>query len=233
MKKLLSTMVMLAVLISPISAMAKPAPSVYVNNKLIKTDQAPIIRNGTTLLPVRAVFEGLGLKVNFNDTGAVYSKLGNSMLSINYKKHPEALDTHIVIDPDLDEVVDDYHYYNFNYPPVIVNNRSLVPVRFIAESLGLKVLWDKQKNAVYINGTLPNQFKIIPGGMKSTVSNTGGTEAENVFEIGGLTEGELAYLRSSAAAEALRRINEEYKLDPAFNNQKSDSNTDYDGMFTD
>ena len=38
-----------------------------------------------------------------------------------------------------------------------------MPVRFLAESLGLDVSWDKVSNTVYINGSLPEGFEIISG----------------------------------------------------------------------
>lgn len=37
-------------------------------------------------------------------------------------------------------------------PPQIINNRTYVPARFVAESLGATVTWDAEQNAVVITG---------------------------------------------------------------------------------
>lgn len=43
-----------------------------------------------------------------------------------------------------------------NTPPIIFNNRTYVPARFVAEPLGAKVSWDSINNAVIIIGGLQN-----------------------------------------------------------------------------
>ena len=37
-------------------------------------------------------------------------------------------------------------------PPVVQNERTLVPVRFVAEALGYKVEWNQTDNSVVIDG---------------------------------------------------------------------------------
>lgn len=179
MKKLLSLLFIVLISLSSTAVYAKPAPTVFVNDVQVQLDQPPIIRNGTTLLPIRPIFNALGLEVGFDDEfGMAYSELGNTRFSINYKYHPLALPTHIVIDTDLSSLTDpeggfspesQYHYYKFTYPPVIVNGRALVPVKFLAKSLGLKISWDETTNVINITGELPDGFKVIPGGMQSRV----------------------------------------------------------------
>ena len=178
MKKLLSLLLIVLISLSSTTAYAKPVPTVFVNDVQVQLDQPPIIRNGTTLLPIRPIFNALGLEVGFDDElGIAYSDLGNTRFSINYKYHPLALPTHIVINTDISTMDADappspdseYHYYKFTYPPVIVNGRALVPVKFLAKSLGLKISWDEATNTINVNGQLPDGFKVIPGGMQSGV----------------------------------------------------------------
>lgn len=178
MKKLLSLLLVVLISLSSTAVYAKPVPTVFVNDVQVQLDQPPIIRNGTTLLPIRPIFNALGLEVGFDDEfGIAYSELGNTRFSINYKYHPLALPTHIVINTDISAMDADappspdseYHYYKFTYPPVIVNGRALVPVKFLAKSLGLKISWDETTNVINITGELPDGFKVIPGGMQSRV----------------------------------------------------------------
>ena len=180
MKKWLSLLVVIIISLSSTAVWAKPIPTVFVNNVQVQLDQPPIIRNGTTLLPIRPIFNALGLEVGFDDEfGIAYSDLGNTRFSINYKYHPLALPTHIVINTDISALMDsegpppspdsEYHYYKFTYPPVIVNGRALVPVKFLAKTLDLDISWDSKTNSININGELPESFKVIPGGMQSRV----------------------------------------------------------------
>ncbi len=39
---------------------------------------------------------------------------------------------------------------NLDVPAKIINDRTMVPVRFVAESLGIHVLWDEAANTVVI-----------------------------------------------------------------------------------
>ena len=161
MKKLLSLFLVAIISLSSTAVYAKPAPTVFVNDV-----QVPI-------------FNALGLEVGFDDRfGIAYSELGNTGFYINYKYDPSALPTHIVIRTDIGALTDseappspdsEYHYYKFTYPPVIVNGRALVPVKFLAKSLGLKISWDEATNTINVNGQLPDGFKVIPGGMQSRV----------------------------------------------------------------
>lgn len=141
---------------------------IILNGEPLVTDQAPIIRNGTTLMPMRAIFEGLGLTVDYdNDSRTAYSTLGSSSFSINYQIVSD-VPTHIIIDPNTDEPFDAYHYYEFNYPPTIINGRSMMPIRFLAESTGCKVDWDNSTRTVTITGH-PDAFHVMPGGILERV----------------------------------------------------------------
>jgi hypothetical protein len=96
-------------------------------------DAAPVIRNGRTLLPIRALIETLGGKVGWNaktrtatvmlGDRSVVLEVGKNMALVNGKSVP--------IDPMNDKVV-----------PEIIGSRTFLPLRFIAESLGVVLTWD-------------------------------------------------------------------------------------------
>lgn len=99
-------------------------------------DQPPVNINGRVLVPMRSIFEALGAVVTWDGvqrevTGTLEGKvirlrIGNTEASLNGK--PVILDV----------------------PAQIINSRTLVPVRFISESLGTKVEWDQQGQTVRI-----------------------------------------------------------------------------------
>ena len=46
------------------------------------TDAEPIISNGRTMVPVRAVFEAMGAEVDFNSKGTITGKKGNNKVEL-------------------------------------------------------------------------------------------------------------------------------------------------------
>ncbi|HCS10379.1 MAG TPA: copper amine oxidase, partial [Clostridiales bacterium] len=110
----------------------------FIDDKLLELeDTDPIIENSRTLVPMRAIFETLGAEVDWDGTNktAVVTKDGTTIsLKID--------DTIAYIN---DEPVE------LDVPARIKNSRTLVPVRFVAESLNADVTWDDALRAVLIN----------------------------------------------------------------------------------
>lgn len=123
----------------PISTATQAAPkiSIYIDGVKLPTDQAPIAVQGRTMLPFRAIFEALDAKVYWNqktktvtgvsDGNVVTLKIGSKQGTIN------------------GEVV------KLDVSARALNGRTLVPVRFVSESLGREVGWDPAKQRVTIN----------------------------------------------------------------------------------
>lgn len=107
-----------------------------VNNEPVNLDIPPLIIAGRTLVPVRFIAEAFGSKVEWaNDTQTITIELdqttillqiGNQTAFINGKAH--LLDA----------------------PPMIINSRTMVPIRFIAEALGATVEWVKETESIII-----------------------------------------------------------------------------------
>ena len=119
-----------------IPAMAADDISVILNGQQISFDVPPQIINERTMVPVRAIFEALGAVVEWDgSTQTVNSsknsvnismKIGDTTMYVNGKA--VALDS----------------------PPCVIDERTLVPVRAIAESFGINVDWDGTTSSVYL-----------------------------------------------------------------------------------
>ncbi len=95
-------------------------------------DVAPVIRNGRTLLPARYVTEPLGGDVTW-DGGAkkVVCMLNDNTVELWIDMPNARVNGSVIpIDPDNPDVV-----------TTIINDRTMVPMRFLAESLGCEVEW--------------------------------------------------------------------------------------------
>jgi alpha-tubulin suppressor-like RCC1 family protein len=115
----------------------KSTISVYINGDEQLYDQPPIIENGSTLVPLRGIFEALGADVIWDsNTRTVFATKG--MTSIHLPINSNAAS---VNGKSLPLVV----------PAQIKNGRTLVPLRFVSEVLGAEALWNGETKTVQIN----------------------------------------------------------------------------------
>ena len=110
--------------------------SVNFNGKFFDFDQPPVIIDGRTLVPVRAIFEALGMDVTWNDATNCVDAVGNGH------------DVHIQIGNYTANV--NKKVLELDVPAQIINGRTLVPVRFVCEVLGYSVRWDSLNKIVFI-----------------------------------------------------------------------------------
>jgi hypothetical protein len=131
-----SGLLALAFLLAPVAGSAQQSVTVIVNGQTMSFDQPPIVRAGRVFVPLRGVFERLGASVVYsngqiNATGAgrtVSLTIGSTQATVNGQ--PSSLDV----------------------APFLVGDRTLVPLRFIAQSLGASVNWNDANSTVTIFG---------------------------------------------------------------------------------
>ncbi len=117
--------------------------SYIISGQEIDTDVTPIIQNGRTLLPARYVTEPFGGQVFWDgEKRKVTCKLvaPDNAETEDYKENIVELwigkstarlnGIEVQIDPNNPKIV-----------PTIINDRTMVPMRFLAESLGCEVEW--------------------------------------------------------------------------------------------
>lgn len=113
--------------------------SVEVNGVPLELDVAPVIENGRTLVPVRAICEALGCEVRFYE---------------NYDSHNVIEISNGEDKIGFDPLYDKYSINNFDEPldsPArIINDRAMVPIRALAENLGANVIWDEASKKISI-----------------------------------------------------------------------------------
>ena len=103
--------------------------TMLVNGKAYEKDAAPVIMNDRTLVPIRFVTESLGGKVAWNE------KEKEVVLTIDGKE----------IKMTIGKVLEKY-----GVAPVILNDRTYVPVRFVADELGATTTWDAVSKMVTV-----------------------------------------------------------------------------------
>ena len=99
-------------------------PAIFINGNELATENPAYVENETPMVPLRAVFEALNQEVLWNaedrsvTSGNVWLQIDNSVATVNGES------------------------VTLEVPPTIVNDRTFVPLNFIAVSLDKEVLWD-------------------------------------------------------------------------------------------
>jgi len=118
--------------------------NITINGKTKPIDEQgtkPIIKNGRTLLPIRAVIEALGGTVGWDATERkVTVSLGPTTIELWIGKSiAKVKGVNTPIDSTNNKVV-----------PEIINSRTMLPLRFITENLGCNVQWDGTTQTITI-----------------------------------------------------------------------------------
>lgn len=110
--------------------------SVFLDGKRIEFDQDPMIVNNRTLVPMRLIFEAMGAEVEWDEQfNRVTGTKGGKTVTL--------------------DIGADYAYVNgervdLDAAAQVYGSRTLVPARFIAESLDADVDWDQESMSVFI-----------------------------------------------------------------------------------
>lgn len=121
----------------PISSPASDSPLIHVlfNGQELQFDQArPLLKDGSTLVPFRKLFETLGFEVKWKETESSQQAIGikdglTIVLTINST-------TAIVNGKNV----------SLDVPAQILNGSTLVPLRFVAENSGYQVSYSRSGN---------------------------------------------------------------------------------------
>ncbi len=151
MKKIMAFAFMLLILLLFLSAFAYAddlttvmftldRASVTVNGVEKKLDTPAVAIEGRTYVPVRGLAEALGGTAGWNEaTRTVNLKHGNDEIRLTIDSVIAFLNGE---EKDLDA------------PPLIIDGRTLLPARFIAEGFGYRVIWNANRKTVTVtNGS--------------------------------------------------------------------------------
>jgi hypothetical protein len=124
---------------------------VYVDNKTVSfPDQRPYIDgNNRTLVPIRFIAEEMGTEVGWDGTKQLVTiDKGNTAIKLTIGEQRASVNG---------------SWKHFDTSAVLYNDRTMVPLRFISETLGAEVDWDGDIRTVYIwTGKVPKN-PVKPG----------------------------------------------------------------------
>lgn len=149
--------------------------SVAVDGVNLNLIPRPIIENGSTLIPIRAISTHFGagvwwngesrtVGINKGDTGISFV-VGAALARVNGKQ--------VSIPPSK-----------------IINNYTYVPVRFISETFGYNVSWDGNSRTVLIE-TTPNTYVVVTGDTLTGIAKKFNTTVDAIKATNNLTTDRL------------------------------------------
>ena len=112
-------------------------PRVILDGAPLAMDVPPQIIGGRTMVPMRAIFEALDAEVRWD--GAKQTATGTRD------------DTTVVLPIGSTSPTVNGSVVTIDAPGVVIDGRTLVPLRFVAESFGVDVNWDGATRTVTIN----------------------------------------------------------------------------------
>lgn len=131
--------------------------NVMINGTNLTFDQPPLMINGRTLVPIRAVSEKLGADVFWYEPSklVVIVKNGTKLFLVigEYKFGKITVDKASELFENKDLPSEEF---TLDVPPQIIGDRTLLPVRAVCEALGATVNWNEGSNTVEI--TCPEEI---------------------------------------------------------------------------
>jgi hypothetical protein len=109
---------------------------IRLNGQPLATSVAPVVRNGTTLVPMRDIFEALGATVVWDArTQEINAQKDNKRIWLQIGNRTARVDR---------------NQQWLSYAPVLEHGSTLVPLRFVSEALGAQVNWNGERRVVRI-----------------------------------------------------------------------------------
>ncbi len=169
MKKFFAFILAFALTLPATGSFAADSINVIVNGEALDfgSDQGPVIQDGRTLVPFRAVFEKMGAEVKwFEDIKLCEATYGQITAGITIGSSKVVLGDAASVDGDV--------------PAQIINGRTMVPLRVIAESIGAQVGWDAETKTVNIQTPAVSE---APASVEYEMGYAGGTNMDTGFSI--------------------------------------------------
>lgn len=117
-----------------VTVFANEEISVYIDNEKLSFDVPPIIIDGRTLVPMRALFEALGATVLWDEEEQTATGSADGVS--------------IIIPIGRREIKRNRLAYEIDVPAQVINDRTMIPLRVVSEAFGMNVDYDEQTQTI-------------------------------------------------------------------------------------
>lgn len=202
MKKELSA-VLAAAMLCTMSVQCADDITVMLDNNKLEFDVPPQIINDRTFVPLRKIFEAMGAEVEWDgDARKVTATKADTVVEMTIDNN--------VIKVNSEEVT-------LDVPPQIVEDRTLVPARAVAESFGATVGWDGDTRTVTIVSAPPSTEP------EPTTAPTAAPESTFPIEYDPSIENKINFMSNFKFTSVQKNANGEYEIAYSLSAYREDS----------
>ena len=134
-KSILLSVTALCIVLSA-AVFAQVGITVFVDNEKVLFDVQPVIKNGRTMVGMRDIFEEMGFRVTWDEASKTVT--GNDG------------ETEIKLTIGQTDAYRNGEVLALEAAPEILSQRTMVPLRFVAESAKAQVDWNEETRIVHI-----------------------------------------------------------------------------------
>lgn len=189
-------------------------PVMTVNGEKKNIDEngtVPVVENGRTLVPIRAIIEAMGGDVKWdNETNTAVLTLGEDIITLTIGSETAFFNE---------------EKHTLDVAPKIINDRTMLPIRFIAESFKFSVAWDEKTETITITKELAdNSATAAPNTSK------GGKTLVVYYSASGSTAKVAECIKNAANADIfeLEPVDKYSDADLNWTNSSSRVNAEYE-----
>ena len=129
---------------SELEQLAVESPTyVQLNDKILGFDQPPITENDRTLVPMRFLFEQMGAEVVWNDATQTATATVPVTTEEEIQTFGLAEEKSVTFSVDNTTATVNGSAATMDVPARLINDKTMVPLRFLSENLGFNVQWDE------------------------------------------------------------------------------------------
>ncbi|MCH5212444.1 MAG: hypothetical protein J1G06_05485, partial [Oscillospiraceae bacterium] len=158
-KRFLGLVLSLAMILPSVpSVLAEDEIKLTYNGEIIEIDTPPVIVDDRTLVPARAVFETIGMEVDWKESDRTVF-ISNETVSILIAIESDVMLKTTLASGTAEDII-------LEVPAQIINDRTMIPVRAVSEAMDIIVDWDGETRTVIL--TAPEEPKETEAPEEST-----------------------------------------------------------------
>lgn len=118
----------------------KPPIRVEIDGEPLALQQPPVVQSGTTLLPMRDLFEALGATVHYDQATKSIKAVKGARTILLVVGQPSVA----VTEGDKSRTIE------LSVPAQFIGTKTMVPLRFASEALGNQIIWNSAEQLIEV-----------------------------------------------------------------------------------
>ena len=123
---------------------------VELNNRVLGFDQPPVTENDRTLVPMRFLFEQMGAEVVWDDATQTATATVPVTTEEEIQTFGLAEEKSVTFSVDNTTATVNGSAATMDVPARLINDKTMVPLRFLSENLGFNVQWDEASRTAIV-----------------------------------------------------------------------------------